>query len=73
MAATHDDALGAPLDDMHGLRRRIEGRAVGLRIDQRMGDLEVILAAELDHALGAGCRLGLAQSPESDRHIHQEG
>ena len=38
-AAADDDALGRALDHLHRLRRRIERRAVGLRIDQRVGDL----------------------------------
>jgi hypothetical protein len=48
-------------------------RVVRLRIDQRVGDLEVVLAAELDHALRAGRRLGLAQRPERHRLVDQEG
>jgi hypothetical protein len=38
-----------------------------------MGDLQVVLSAMIDHALGAGRRLVLAERPQSHRMVNQEG
>ena len=71
-AAADHDAVARALDDVHGLGRRIEGRAVGLRVDQRVGDLHVVLAAMLDDRLGARRRLGAAHHPERHHVVDQE-
>ncbi len=70
-AADHD-AVGAPLDEMHGLRWRIGLRSVGLRIDQRVRHLQVVVAAMVDDPLRAFGRRGLADRPHADDRVDQE-
>ena len=70
-AADHD-AVGAPLDEVHGLRRRIGPGPVGLRIDQRVGHLQVVVAAVVDDPLRAFGRRGLADHPHADDRVDQE-